>query len=45
MIGGLLFSTIATLVFLPVLFSLVHDREARKRTVASPLPGVPVHAH
>ncbi|WP_332878134.1 efflux RND transporter permease subunit [Massilia sp. S19_KUP03_FR1] len=44
-IGGLLFSTIATLVFVPVLFSLVHDRKARKRTVTSPLPGVPVHAH
>jgi multidrug efflux pump subunit AcrB len=44
-IGGLLFSTIATLVFVPVLFSLVHDRKARNRAVTSPLPGVPVHAH
>ncbi len=44
-IGGLLFSTIATLVFVPVLFSLVHDRKARNRATTSPLPGVPVHAH
>jgi len=44
-IGGLLFSTIATLVFVPVLFSLVHDRKARNRAVTTPLPGVPVHAH
>jgi CzcA family heavy metal efflux pump len=44
-IGGLLFSTIATLVFVPVLFSLVHDRKARSRAVTTSLPGVPVHAH
>jgi CzcA family heavy metal efflux pump len=43
-IGGLLFSTVATLVFVPVLFSLVHDRKARKRA-ASPLSGVPVYEH
>jgi CzcA family heavy metal efflux pump len=43
-IGGLLFSTIATLVFVPVLFSLVHDRKARNRA-ASPLPGAPAYAH
>jgi multidrug efflux pump subunit AcrB len=44
-IGGLLFSTIATLVFVPVLFSLVHDRKARNRTTASSTIGVPVHEH
>jgi multidrug efflux pump subunit AcrB len=44
-IGGLLFSTVATLVFVPVLFSLVHDRKARNRTVPSPLPGVPAYEH
>jgi CzcA family heavy metal efflux pump len=43
-IGGLLFSTIATLVFVPVLFSLVHDRKARNRA-AAPLSGVPLYEH
>ena len=41
-IGGLLFSTVATLVFVPVVFSLVHGRPARR---AIPHPGVPVHAN
>jgi CzcA family heavy metal efflux pump len=41
-IGGLLFSTIATLVFVPVVFSLVHGRPARR---AIPHTGVPVHAN
>jgi CzcA family heavy metal efflux pump len=44
-IGGLLFSTVATLVFVPVLFSLVHDRKARNRLAASPITGVPVYEH
>ncbi|GAB3453387.1 efflux RND transporter permease subunit [Massilia terrae] len=45
-IGGLLFSTIATLVFVPVVFSIVHGRRARK-AAAGPQPhsGVPVHAN
>jgi multidrug efflux pump subunit AcrB len=45
-IGGLVFSTIATLVFVPVVFSLVHGR-AQRRAADSSLPpqsGVPVHA-
>jgi CzcA family heavy metal efflux pump len=45
-IGGLVFSTIATLVFVPVVFSLVHGRR-RKRALDAGLPpqsGVPVHA-
>jgi multidrug efflux pump subunit AcrB len=45
-IGGLVFSTIATLVFVPVVFSLVHGR-AQRRAVDSSLPpqsGVPAHA-
>jgi hypothetical protein len=45
-IGGLVFSTFATLVFVPVVFSLVHGRPQRRATgagVAS--PGVPVHAN
>ncbi|MFZ6643086.1 efflux RND transporter permease subunit [Undibacterium sp. TC4M20W] len=29
-IGGLVFATVATLVFVPVVFSLVHDRESRR---------------
>ena len=44
-IGGLLFSTVATLVFVPVLFSLVHDRKARNRAALSPISGVPVYEH
>lgn len=45
-IGGLVFSTVATLVFVPVVFSLVHGR-AQRRAAGSSLPpqsGVPVHA-
>jgi multidrug efflux pump subunit AcrB len=30
-IGGLLFATIATLFFVPVVFSLIHGRRERKR--------------
>jgi multidrug efflux pump subunit AcrB len=41
-IGGLLFSTVATLVFVPVVFSLVHGRPARR---VIPHTGVPVHAN
>ena len=36
-IGGLVFATIATLMFVPVVFSLVHGREGR-RTVPHPAP-------
>lgn len=44
-IGGLLFATVATLMFVPVLFSLVHGRAARDREPASSIPvaGVPNH--
>jgi multidrug efflux pump subunit AcrB len=45
-IGGLVFSTVATLVFVPVVFSLVHGRRG-KRAVDAGLPpqsGVPAHA-
>jgi len=46
-IGGLLCSTIATLVFVPVVFSLVHRRGARRPapTGLTPPSGVPVHAN
>ena len=35
MIGGLLFATIATLIFVPVVFSLVHKRETVKEAPTS----------
>jgi multidrug efflux pump subunit AcrB len=45
-IGGLVFSTIATLVFVPVVFSLVHGRRAARTAGGqAPQPGVPVHAN
>ncbi len=45
-IGGLIFSTVATLVFVPVVFSLVHGRRAARGAPDLPhQPGVPVHAH
>lgn len=37
-IGGLLFATLATLLFVPVLFSLVHGRGSRPAAPAQPLP-------
>jgi multidrug efflux pump subunit AcrB len=43
-IGGLVFSTIATLVFVPVVFSLVH-RHRQQRAADAGLPGVPAHAN
>jgi multidrug efflux pump subunit AcrB len=39
-IGGLLFATFATLVFVPVLFSIAHGRQARSPEAATP----PSHA-
>ena len=46
-IGGLVFATIATLVFVPVVFSLAHGRERRRANPTPSLPasGVPSHAH
>jgi multidrug efflux pump subunit AcrB len=46
-IGGLVFSTIATLVFVPVVFSIVHGRRAHRATSAGlpPQTGVPSHAN
>jgi multidrug efflux pump subunit AcrB len=37
-IGGLIFATIATLMFVPVVFSMMHERDAKK---SAPVPGVP----
>ena len=33
-VGGLIFATIATLMFVPVVFSLVHGREGKLHTAA-----------
>ncbi len=37
-VGGLVFATVATLLFVPVVFSLVHQRD---RSVAAPASGAP----
>jgi multidrug efflux pump subunit AcrB len=38
-VGGLVFATIATLVFVPVVFSIIHSR--RGRSAAAPVIGAP----
>ena len=38
-IGGLIFATVATLLFVPVVFSLVHDRKKQSSSSAQPLTG------
>jgi multidrug efflux pump subunit AcrB len=43
-IGGLLFATFATLVFVPVLFSIAHRRQTKPAEATDPLPGAPSHA-
>jgi multidrug efflux pump subunit AcrB len=43
-IGGLLFATFATLVFVPVLFSIAHGRQPRAAEQTSPPAGKPSHA-
>jgi len=35
-IGGLIFATVATLMFVPTVFSIVHRRDARRAAEASP---------
>ena len=30
-VGGLIFATVATLMFVPVVFSMMHKRDARRR--------------
>ncbi|XGA69664.1 efflux RND transporter permease subunit [Duganella sp. BuS-21] len=45
-IGGLIFATVATLLFVPVVFSLVHRKHAPPPiTKDQPLSGAPVHAN
>ena len=44
-IGGLLFATVATLIFVPVVFSLVHGKARTARAADPYLPHEPAHAH
>ncbi len=43
-IGGLLFATFATLLFVPVLFTIAHGRQSSRTHAAAPLSGLPSHA-
>jgi multidrug efflux pump subunit AcrB len=43
-IGGLLFATFATLLFVPTLFSIAHRVRPSKANAAEPLGGLPSHA-
>ncbi len=43
-IGGLLFATFATLVFVPVLFSIAHGRQPLPAEAADPVSGAPSSA-
>jgi multidrug efflux pump subunit AcrB len=45
-IGGLVFATTATLLFVPVVFSIVHKHKAAPATPSTdqPVSGAPVHA-
>jgi hypothetical protein len=46
-VGGLIFATIATLIFVPVVFSIVHRHYARKDAAPAlpPIAGEPHAAH
>jgi multidrug efflux pump subunit AcrB len=44
-IGGLVFATVATLMFVPVVFSLVHGKARTARAPLPHLPDEPAHAH
>jgi hypothetical protein len=43
-IGGLIFATTATLMFVPVVFSMVHKKHGAKAAAAAASPEMP-HAH
>ena len=43
-IGGLIFATIATLLFVPTVFSLIHSRGLAKANAAAPHGAHPEHA-
>ena len=40
-IGGLVFATIATLMFVPVVFSVVHRHHGKAASVPAAVPGAP----
>jgi multidrug efflux pump subunit AcrB len=42
-IGGLLFATAATLLFVPTVFCVVHSRERSKKAATLPSSAVPAH--
>jgi multidrug efflux pump subunit AcrB len=42
-IGGLIFATTATLLFVPTVFCVVHSREGSRKTVSFPSSAVPVN--
>jgi multidrug efflux pump subunit AcrB len=44
-IGGLIFATVATLMFVPVVFSLVHGNKAASAKTDPALPGEQAYAH
>jgi multidrug efflux pump subunit AcrB len=43
-IGGLIFATSATLLFVPTLFSIAHGRQPKPSKAAEPASGLPSHA-
>lgn len=43
-IGGLVFATVATLIFVPMVFSLVHRRHGKTQPADTPLVGDIIHA-
>ena len=43
-IGGLIFATVATLMFVPVVFSLVHAKAGKAAATDPSLPGEPAYA-
>jgi multidrug efflux pump subunit AcrB len=44
-IGGLIFATVATLMFVPVVFSLAHGTSQTAAAPRSSRPGDAIHAH
>ena len=43
-IGGLMLATVATLIFVPAVFSLLHKRGAAELPGSAAAPGTPIHA-